>query len=141
MFIILQESGGWTYAKHTTTWKCNNDHKLIWTLLFLSTHPALPFTYKFNPNVEKTNKTNFIWFAHHFESNINPKILYNMSKNSPLARWNNPCKILDFSSWICNIIIYLAFVVDSESLLQRIALEALIQFQQEIQVVLMLTFP
>jgi hypothetical protein len=31
--------------------------------------------------------------------------------------------------------------VDSESLLQIITLEALIQFQQEIQIVLMLTFP
>jgi hypothetical protein len=45
--------------------------------------PPPLFTYKLNPKVEEVNKAAFIWFAHHFGSNMSHKNFQNICLENP----------------------------------------------------------
>jgi hypothetical protein len=101
-----------------------------------------PFPYKLNPKVEEANQAALIWFAHHFGSNMSPENFQNICLENPhyLAGAIYPEAPISRLEFVIEFVIWL-FVVDDESLLQRSTLEELVQFQQEIQGVIMSTFP
>jgi hypothetical protein len=95
-----------------------------------------------NPNVKKANKLALVWFAHHFQSNMSPKIFedicsvnchYLVGAAYPKASISHLEFMIEFMIWI--------YSIDDESLPQRSTLEELVQFQQEIHVVIISTFP
>jgi hypothetical protein len=101
-----------------------------------------PFICKMNPNVEEANKLALMWFAHHFQSSMSPKFFediclvnchYLAGASYPEASIFHLEFVIEFMIWL--------FTMDDESLPQRSTLEELVQFQQEIQAVIMSTFP
>ncbi|KAH8934821.1 hypothetical protein BDL97_18G104500 [Sphagnum fallax] len=101
-----------------------------------------PFPYKLNPKVEEANKAALIWFAHHFGSSMSHDNFQNICLENPhyLAGAIYPEAPISRLEFAIEFVIWL-FVVDDESLLQRSTLDELVQFQQEIQGVIMSTFP
>jgi hypothetical protein len=95
-----------------------------------------------NPNVEEANKSALVWFAHHFQSTMSPKNFediclvnchYLAGASYPEASIFHLELVIEFMIWL--------FTMDDESLPQRSTLEELVRFQQEIQAVIMSTFP
>ncbi|KAH8976332.1 hypothetical protein BDL97_01G208900 [Sphagnum fallax] len=102
-----------------------------------------PFTYKSNPGVEEANKAAVKWAVHHFESILSPenfhKLIYGAKfhhlagaiyTDAPISRLEFA---IEFLTWL--------YVLDDESLLQRSSVQELVQFQLEIQLVIMSGFP
>ncbi len=103
---------------------------------------TFPFICKMNPNVEKANKLALVWFAHHFQYNMSPKIFediclvnchYLLGIAYPKASISHLEFMIEFMIWV--------YTIDDESLPQINTLVELVQFRQETQTVIMSTFP